>query len=72
MDKDKIDAILKQIAFSQHTTVEDVRKEILLAMEEAQQSQDPLVQARWAMIPCAGAKPTIEELITYIANMSKS
>ena len=36
-------------------------------MEEAQQSPDPLVQARWAMIPHAGEKPTIEELITDLA-----
>lgn len=67
-----IDAILREIASLHHTTVDDVRKEILAVMDEAQQSQDPLIQTRWAKIPHAEDKPSIEDLITYIANRHKS
>ena len=70
MDCKRINDILETIAIVHHTTVDEVRKEILLVMEEAQKSQDPLVQARWAMIPCKGEKPTIEELIIYISDIS--
>ena len=67
MNCKRIDTILESVAKSHFTTIDEVRKEILLVMEEAQQSPDPLVQARWAMIPHAGEKPTIEELITDLA-----
>lgn len=53
MDCKRIDAILESVAKSHCTTIDEVRKEILIVMEEAQQSLDPLVQARWAMIPHA-------------------
>lgn len=70
MDSKRINDILETIAIEHHTTVDKVRKEILMVMEEAQESRDPLVQARWAMIPCKGEKPTIEELMAYISNLS--
>lgn len=40
--------------------------EIELGIEEAMQTNDPLVKARWAMIPCAGAKPTALEFIAFM------
>lgn len=72
MDNKRLNAILESVAKSNNTTVENVRKEILIAMEEAQQSQDPLVLARWAEIPRCSQKPTIEEFITYIAHRTMS
>jgi hypothetical protein len=67
MDNKRINAILESVAKANNTTVENVRKEILIAMDEAQQSTDPLVQARWSKIPRCSEKPTIEEFISYVA-----
>lgn len=72
MDNTCVHAILESVAKANHTTVENVRKEILLAMEEAQQSQDPVVQARWSQIPRRFEKPSIEEFITYMARKTMS
>lgn len=66
MTKQEADALFEQVAQIYHTTVEAVRAEILLSMEEAQQNTDPMVQARWNAIPRAGKTPTIEELLSYL------
>ena len=63
-----IEKIIKKIARQHHTTPELVRKEMELAMREAQRSPDPLVQARWASIPHKGEELTLEEFISYIAS----
>ena len=61
------DQALQEVALQNHTTVEEVRKEIKLAMLAGLCNPDPSVQKRWKEIPCAGEVPTPEELITYIA-----
>lgn len=48
-------------------TVEEVRKEIRLAMIAAMCNPDPAVQKRWREIPHTGDTITPEDLITYIA-----
>ena len=67
--KKKIDAAraIQIIAMKEGVTVEEVRKQIKLAMFAGLCSQDPAVQARWKKVPCKGELPTPEELITYIA-----
>ena len=50
MNKDQIEAILASIAKNNRTTVENVRKEIQLAMDVAQQSNDPNIQSLWHSI----------------------
>ena len=49
MKKKKInaDAALLEVARRHHTTVEEVRKEIRLAMIAAMCNPDPAVQKRW-------------------------
>ena len=59
---------LQDVALRHNTTVEEVRKEIKLAMLAGLCNTDPSVQAKWKEIPCAGEVPTPEELIAYIAN----
>lgn len=59
---------LQEVALRHNTTVEEVRKEIKLAMLAGLCNTDPAVQAKWKEIPCAGEVPTPEELITYIAD----
>ena len=67
--KKKIDAekAIRSIAMREGVTTEEVRKQMKLAMLAGLCSQDPVVQARWKIIPCKGEVPTPEELITYIA-----
>lgn len=48
-------------------STEECIKEIELAIDEAMKSDDPLVQARWKLIPRKGEKPTAEEFVDYVA-----
>ena len=61
------DAALREVARKNHITVDEVRKEIQLAMIAAMCNPDPAIQRVWREIPCAGAALTPEDLITYIA-----
>lgn len=70
MNKQELDTILQKIARKHHTTVDEVRSEMMLAIEEGQQSTEPSVQARWNAIPRKGAKITLEEFLTYLVGKS--
>ncbi len=59
------DATLREVARKNHITVDEVRKEIQLAMRGGM--CDPAVQKRWREIPHPGDTITPEDLITYIA-----
>ena len=59
---------LQEVARQNNTTVEEVRKEIKLAMLVGLCNPNPAVQATWKEVPCAGEVPTPEELIEYIVN----
>ena len=61
------EAALRKVARKNHTTLEEVRKEIRLAMIAARCEPDPSIQRAWREIPCAGAALTPEDLIAYIA-----
>ena len=61
------EAALREVARKNHTTLEEVRKEIRLAMIAAMCDPDPAIQRVWREIPCAGDALTPEDLITYIA-----
>ena len=61
------DAALREVARKNHITVDEVRKEIQLAMIAAMCNPDPAVQKRWREIPHTGDTITPEALITYIA-----
>ena len=63
----RAEAALLEVARRHHTTVEEVRKEIRLAMIVAMCNPDPAVQKRWREIPHTGDTITPEDLITYIA-----
>ena len=60
---------LQEVARQNGMTLEEVKKEIRLAMLAGLCNTDPAVQARWKDIPCAGEVPTPEELIAYVATM---
>ena len=54
------EAALREVARKNHTTVEEVRKEIRLAMIAAMCNPDPAIQKRWNAIPHAGDTLTPE------------
>lgn len=62
---------LQEVALRHNTTVEEVRKEIKLAMLAGLCNTAPTVQAKWKEIPRVGDVPTPEELITYAAEKVK-
>ena len=55
------EAALREVARKNHTTVEEVRKEI----------PDPAIQKRWNAIPHAGDTLTPEDFITYVASQCR-
>lgn len=67
--KRKVDAekAIRLLAMREGKTVEEIRKQMKLAMLAGLCCQDPEVQARWRKIPCKGEVPTPEELITHLA-----
>ena len=72
MTKKEADVLLKKIAHRHHTTANEVRSEILLAMEEGQRSAHPVVQEHWNAIPRKGKKITLEEFLTYLVAQGAS
>ena len=51
MSKRRMRRMLEQIARDNHTTPQEVRKQMQLALDEAQSCPDPVVQAKWHSIP---------------------
>ncbi|MBQ8237056.1 MAG: sporulation initiation factor Spo0A [Oscillospiraceae bacterium] len=68
MSKRRMRHILEQIASDHHTTPQEVRRQMQLALDEAQSCTDPVVQARWRSIPHKGKKVTLEEFLEYASN----
>ncbi|MBO7184181.1 MAG: sporulation initiation factor Spo0A [Oscillospiraceae bacterium] len=68
MSNNKFEEILIQIAKKNHSTPENVRKEMQYAMDMAMASSDPAVQARWATVPRKGERPTLEEFVCYMVS----
>ena len=65
------EAALREVARKNHTTVEEVRKEIRLAMIAAMCNPDPAIQKRWNAMPHAGDTLTPEDFITYVASQCR-
>lgn len=66
MKNEKFERMLNQVALAYHTTPEQVRKEMELALKQGQQSRDPKVQALWDAIPRTGPALTLEEFVEYL------
>jgi hypothetical protein len=69
--KSKPEHLFERIAAENNTTVEEVRKEIELAIRAGLANPDPKVRAEWAKIPKAGEIPTPEETIAYCVRQIK-
>ena len=66
------DSIFEKIAAAHHVTVEEVRREIELAMQSGLESPDPEVQKNWETVKKSGQKPTPDEFIEEIAQRVKN
>jgi hypothetical protein len=66
MNPKKAQRALKQIAKRDSVTVEEVRREIQIAIVSAQRNPDPRVRAFWESVTRKGTTPTPEEVIAYI------
>lgn len=64
--------ILEEVAKQNNTTVEEVYREMQIAIDAGFDNPDPEVQKRWKQIPYKGERPTPEDLIPYIAHMAKT
>ena len=65
----RAEAALLEVARRHHTTVEEVRREIRLAMAMAMAmcNPDPATRKIWGEIPCDGNVLTPEDFIAYAA-----
>lgn len=61
--------ILDRIAKENHTTPEDVYREMQIAIDAAYDNPDPKVRKNWETIPFKGDRPTPEEVIFEIGMM---
>ena len=55
------------IAEREGISIEDVSKEIELAIAEAINNSDEAALERWSRIPCTGERPTAVEFIAYMS-----
>lgn len=59
--------VLVAMAAREGTTVEEIRKQIQIAMIAGMASEDPQVQAEWRRIPATGEVLTPEDVIAFYA-----
>lgn len=71
MTREQAEKIYAQIARKHGTTVDEVKKEIKLAMLVGMCNQDPAVQKKWNSIPHDGDVPTPEELLIFLTSQLK-
>ncbi len=62
---------IEQIALKHGVTVNEVRKQINIAMANGLVSDDPKIKRFWENIPRAGEIPTPEELIAHLSDVVK-
>jgi hypothetical protein len=72
VDVYKAERALEQIAKKNHVSVATVRHEIEIAIAAASKNTDPKIQAFWKSVPHKREYPTPEEVIAYIADMTKN
>ena len=72
MKKSKEYKILEKVAKQNGVSIEEVIKEITLAIDIGMASADPAAQKHWADMPKKGEKPTPEEAISYLTKKIKS
>ncbi len=61
--------ILEKVAKKNHTTPEEVYRQMQLAIDEAYDNPDPEIQKNWKALNIKGNRPTPEEVIFGVGMM---
>lgn len=64
----QVEDIMRRIAVENETTLEEVKKEIKLAMMSGIKNESPEVQKRWSEISHNAESLTPEEFVIYLAS----
>lgn len=67
----KVNKALIHIAAAHGTSLTEVRHDIQSALDEGWNNPDPKVQEYWRKIPSRREKPTLEEVIEFMAKEIK-
>ena len=67
MDTAKSKHALEKVAKRNGVSLETVKQEIDLAIDQALETSDPKIKEFWDSIPKAGEKVTPEELVAYLS-----
>lgn len=70
-ERKAVAGIIRQIAREHHVPETQMRSDMEEAIHAGKNHPDPAVQARWATFRYAGAEPTLEEFILWVATMTK-
>jgi len=71
MDEKEVERTLQKIADGEGVSLNEIRREIEISIEAAQNDPDPKIQALWKSMPHKGGKITPEEFIAYITEIIK-
>ena len=71
MKKSKGAKAIIKLAAQKGVSVEEIRREIQIAIDTGMANQDPKAQAYWKEMLNKGVKPTPEDVITYLSKQVK-
>lgn len=71
MNIEKAKRAIKNLAEQKEISEDAIRSEIELAIAESMKSTEIQAQLFWNAIPYKGEKPTPEEVVAYIADMTQ-
>ncbi len=69
MNIEKAYRSLERVAEQEGITIEQVIEEINEVIQIGMANPDPIIKARWALIPRVGKAPTAVELVAYLGEM---
>ena len=72
MNIEKAYRSLQRVAQQQGITIEQVIESINEVIQIGMANPDPIVKARWALIPRKGEAPTAVELVAYLGELMLS
>ena len=62
---------IKRVARQNGVSEEEVRRDMLVAMNAARSNNDPAVKARWETFHYNGSEPTLEEFLVWCSHLAR-
>ena len=62
---------IKRVARQNGVSEEEVRRDMLVAMNAARSNDDPAVKARWETFRYRGPEPTLEEFLVWCSHLAR-